>query len=74
MIAAGLLLRSFWDLFEVQPGFNPSRVMAIDSSLVFRLRRCIGSGQIIRRRFYLDQGGTTPLARAYAIDCPRCSC
>src|ERR1700746_820477 len=21
---------------------------------------------------YLDQGGTTPLLRAYAIDCPRC--
>jgi hypothetical protein len=26
------------------------------------------------RRSYLDQGGTTPLLRAYAIDCPRCSC
>jgi len=23
---------------------------------------------------YFDQGGTTPLVRAYAIDCPRCSC
>ena len=23
---------------------------------------------------YLDQGGATPLVRAYAIDCPRCSC
>jgi RNA polymerase sigma factor (sigma-70 family) len=23
---------------------------------------------------YFDQGGTTPLLRAYAIDCPRCSC
>jgi hypothetical protein len=26
------------------------------------------------RTTYLDQGGTTPLLRAYAIDCPRCSC
>jgi predicted permease len=29
MVAAGLLLRSFWDLFKVQLGFNPTRVMAI---------------------------------------------
>jgi predicted permease len=29
MIAAGLLLRSFWDLFNVQLGFNPQRVMAV---------------------------------------------
>src|SRR5580704_8349205 len=28
----------------------------------------------VARRSYLDQGGTTPLLRAYAIDCPRCSC
>jgi predicted permease len=33
MIAAGLLLRSFWDLFKVQPGFNPTRVTAIETSL-----------------------------------------
>jgi putative ABC transport system permease protein len=33
MVAAGLLLRSFWDLFKVQLGFNPSRVMAIQTSL-----------------------------------------
>jgi predicted permease len=33
MVAAGLLLRSFWDLFKVQLGFNPTRVMAIESSL-----------------------------------------
>jgi putative ABC transport system permease protein len=33
MIAAGLLLRSFWDLFKVQPGFNPSRVTAIETWL-----------------------------------------
>jgi predicted permease len=33
MIAAGLLLRSFYDLFNVQPGFNPTRVMAIETSL-----------------------------------------
>jgi putative ABC transport system permease protein len=33
MIAAGLLLRSFWDLFKVQLGFNPTRVMAIETSL-----------------------------------------
>jgi predicted permease len=29
MIAAGLLLRSFWDLLNVQPGFNPQNVMAV---------------------------------------------
>jgi hypothetical protein len=34
----------------------------------------IGGGQITRGTPYLDQGGTTPLLRAYAIDCPRCSC
>ena len=33
-----------------------------------------GGGPITPRRSYLDQGGTTPLLRAYAIDCPRCSC
>jgi putative ABC transport system permease protein len=33
MVAAGLLLRSFWDLFKVQLGFNPSHVMAIQTSL-----------------------------------------
>jgi predicted permease len=33
MVAAGLLLRSFWDLFKVQPGFNPARVMAIQTWL-----------------------------------------
>jgi predicted permease len=33
MIAASLLLRSFWDLFKVQPGFNPDRVMAIQTWL-----------------------------------------
>ena len=26
------------------------------------------------RRSYFDHGGTTPLVRAYAMDCPRCSC
>jgi putative ABC transport system permease protein len=31
--AAGLLLRSFWDLFQVQLGFNPTRVVAIETSL-----------------------------------------
>jgi len=35
MIAAGLLLRSFWDLFNVPLGFNPSRVMAIETWLPF---------------------------------------
>ena len=29
MIAAGLLLRSFWDLLNVRLGFNPQRVMAV---------------------------------------------
>src|SRR5271156_1717787 len=33
MVAAGLLLRSFWDLFKVQPSFNPTRVTAIEMSL-----------------------------------------
>src|SRR6202012_5264602 len=33
MVAAGLLLRSFWDLYKVQPGFNPDRVMAIQTWL-----------------------------------------
>jgi predicted permease len=33
MVAAGLLLRSFWDLFKVQLGFNPSRVMAVETTL-----------------------------------------
>jgi predicted permease len=35
MIAAGLLLRSFWNLFKVPLGFNPSRVMAIRTWLPF---------------------------------------
>jgi predicted permease len=35
LIAAGLLLRSFWHLFRVQPGFNPSRVTAIETWLPF---------------------------------------
>jgi predicted permease len=29
MIAAGLLLRSFWDLLKVRPGFNPENVMTV---------------------------------------------
>jgi putative ABC transport system permease protein len=33
MVAAGLLLRSFWDLFKVQPGFNPDRAIAIQTWL-----------------------------------------
>jgi putative ABC transport system permease protein len=33
MVAAGLLLRSFWDLFKVQPGFTPDRVMAMQTWL-----------------------------------------
>ena len=33
MVAAGLLLRSFWDLFKVQPGFNADRVMTIQTWL-----------------------------------------
>jgi putative ABC transport system permease protein len=33
MVAAGLLLRSFWDLFKVQPGFNPDHVMAVQTWL-----------------------------------------
>jgi len=33
MVAAGLLLRTFWDLFKVQLGFNPTRVVAIQAAL-----------------------------------------
>jgi len=33
LIAAGLLLRSFWDLFKVQPGFSADRVMAVQTWL-----------------------------------------
>jgi putative ABC transport system permease protein len=33
LVAAGLLLRSFWDLFKVHLGFNPARVMAIETTL-----------------------------------------
>ena len=33
MIAAGLLLRSFWGLFKVELGFNPERVMAVQTWL-----------------------------------------
>ena len=33
MVAASLLLHSFWDLFQVQPGFNPDRVMAVQTWL-----------------------------------------
>jgi len=29
MIAAGLLLHSFWDLYKVRPGFNSQHVMAV---------------------------------------------
>jgi len=29
MVAAGLLLRSFWDLLNVQPGFSPQSVMSV---------------------------------------------
>jgi putative ABC transport system permease protein len=33
MVAAGLLLRSFWDLFQVQLGFNPDRIMTVQTWL-----------------------------------------
>lgn len=33
MIAAGLLLRSFWDLLKVPLGFNPQNVMAVNTWL-----------------------------------------
>jgi predicted permease len=29
LVAAGLLLRSFWDLLNVRPGFNPQSVMTV---------------------------------------------
>jgi putative ABC transport system permease protein len=35
MIAAGLLLRSFWDLLNVQLGFNPQDVMTIRTRLPY---------------------------------------
>lgn len=33
MVAAGLLLHSFWELFKVQPGFRPEHAMAIQTWL-----------------------------------------
>ncbi len=33
LVASGLLLRSFWDLFKVQLGFSPDRVMAMQTWL-----------------------------------------
>ena len=33
MVAAGLLLRSFWDLYKVPPGFNSDRVMDVQTWL-----------------------------------------
>jgi putative ABC transport system permease protein len=33
MVAASLLLRSFWDLYKAEPGFNPDRVMAVQTWL-----------------------------------------
>ena len=33
MITAGLLLRSFWQLFKVQLGFNPDRVLSVQTWL-----------------------------------------
>jgi predicted permease len=33
MVAASLLLRSFWGLYKAEPGFNPDRVMAIQTWL-----------------------------------------
>ncbi len=33
MVSGGLLLRSFWALYKVQPGFNPTRVMSVETSL-----------------------------------------
>jgi len=33
MIAAGLLLRSFWDLFNLKLGFNPQHVVAVQTWL-----------------------------------------
>ena len=35
MIAAGLLLRSFWDLLNVQLGFNPGSVMTVRTRLPY---------------------------------------
>jgi predicted permease len=35
MVAAGLLLRSFWDLLNVQLGFNPQNVMSIRTRLPY---------------------------------------
>jgi len=33
MVAASLLLRSFWSLYKAEPGFNPERVMAVQTWL-----------------------------------------
>jgi hypothetical protein len=56
--------------FSGLPSCPPCCQVALDAKDRYR----IGGGQITPRRSYLDQGGTTPLLRAYAIDCPRCSC
>ena len=63
------LIRTRFSLFRlaVQPACCQ---VALDAKDRYRS----GGGQITPRRSYLDQGGTTPLLRAYAIDCPRCSC
>ena len=64
---------------EVLRTKQPSRLPAVltacyQAALDAKGRYRIGGGQITPGRSYLDQGGTTPLLRAYAIDCPRCSC
>ena len=33
LVASGLLLRSFWDLFRVQPGFRPESMMTVQTWL-----------------------------------------
>ena len=55
--------------FSGLPSLPACCQVALDAKDRYR----IGGGQITPRRSYLDQGGTTPLLRAYAMDCPRCS-
>jgi hypothetical protein len=58
----------------VQVAFSPARLLPGRGALDAKGRYRIGGDKITPRCSYLDQGGTTPLLRAYAIDCPRCSC
>jgi hypothetical protein len=51
MIAAGLLLRSFWDLYKVPLGFDPQHVMAVRTWLpIPTIPKTDIYGTLLRRR------------------------